>query len=355
MMTENLKNYDRIHWQVQPKLGATKQLSENLTGCNCGDLPQQIVDHVKVLLLDALACILMGSEKDACVKLLSFAVSQGGKQECKVAMCHFRTNRYMASLLNGSYCQASGLDAQTDEMLHCAGVVVASALAMSDMLISEGNRLIAAIALGWETMCRLHRAAVCVPDTRPLDPTSTFGPFGAAVVAAKLLGFSAFDMENALSLCPAQAAAPARAMLTQSEVGLLHAGFAASWGLRSAYLAKEGLSGPRHILEGNMAFFKCVSGFHDDDQTTRYNIDFVNERFGEQWFLENTKFVLSDGSVSEQIPDFSEIEKKFTAVCDKLLIDEKKRNLVICQIRNLENVNDCSAFLKLLNREEKSR
>lgn len=353
-MSELLKNYDRIHWQVKPKLGVTEQMCKNLEVCSSGDLPPHVTDHVKALLLDSLSCMLLGAEKESCRKLLSFAKKQGGKQECTVAYYGERMNRYAASMLNGAFCQASGVDARLDSSMHCAGSVVGAALAASEPLIREGNRLIASIALGWEAACRIKRAAVCVPESRPLDPTSTFGPFGAAIAAGKLLEFSSFDLENAVSLCPAQSAAPIRPAKTGSELGQLHAGFAASWGLRSAFLAKEGLSGPRHILEGNMGFFKCVSGFHDDDCTTRYDADLVNNQFGERWLLEETRFVLSDGSLSGGVPALADIERKFTNACSHVGLVDRQRDLIIQQVRRLEDADDCAQLMRWMavRREE---
>lgn len=353
-MSEALKNYDRIHWQVKPKLGATEQLCKNLATYNSGDLPDEITGHVKILLLDSLACMLLGAEKEPCKKLLSFTEKQGGKQECGIAFYGGQKNRYAASMLNGAFCQASGVGARFDGSLECGGSIVAASLAAAEPLIREGNRLIGAIALGWETVCRIKRAAVVVNDSRPLDPTSTFGPFGAAVAVGKLMEFSAFELENAISLCPAQSAASMRPAATGSEIGNLHAGFAASWGLRSAYLAKEGLSGPRHILEGNMGFFKCVSGLHDDDTTTRYDVDLVNHQFGRKWLLEETRFVLEDGSLSEGIPDLEQIEKKFTAACKTAGISDRQRDMTKEQVRNLEDMDDCAEFVRRIcvRREE---
>lgn len=353
-MSEILKNYDRIHWQVKPKLGATEQLCKNLAAYSSGDLPPRVIDHVKVLVLDSLSCMLLGAETEPCRKLRSFTKKQGGWPECTVAYYGEQLNRYSASMLNGAFCQASGVDARLDGTLHCAGSVVGAALAVSEPMIREGNRLIAAIALGWEAACRIKRAAVCVPESRPLDPTTTFGPFGAAVAAGKLLEFSPFDLENAISLCPAQAAAPIRPAKTGSEIGYLHAGFAASWGVRSAYLAKEGLSGPRHILEGNMGFFKCVSGFHDDDCTTRYDVDLVNDQFGQRWLLEETAFVLSDGRLSEGVPSLEKTERKFIEASARVNLPDRQCDLIMKQVRELENADDCAQLTRWLGvrREE---
>ena len=138
-------------------------------------------------------------------------------------------------------------------------------------------------------MCRLAAATPNVPARRPLDPVSTFGSFGAAAVAGKLLGFDAFEMENAISLCTGQAAANLRLSSTGGEAARLHAGYAAMYGLRAACLARRGLSGAREMLEGPMGFFMCVAGLNDDDSPV-FNVNAVNDGFGEKWIMEGVTF-----------------------------------------------------------------
>lgn len=284
------KDFNEIHWTFKPKSGVTSDLVKNVVGLEYGDIPRKIIDLAKAGILDALGCMLAGAIQESSQKALRFVRSQGGAPQCTIAYYGDRTTLYHAALANGAFCHGWEFDDATEFGMSCESVIVPAALAVAQKEIREGHRLITAVVVGWETMCRLGAAATWVPVRRPLHPISTFGPFGAAVAAGKLLGFREFDMENAISLCTGQAAATLQATQTGGESARLHGGFAGSYGLRCAYMARQGLSGAREILEGNMGFFQCVCGLHDDDKTPRYDVDKVNEGFGEKWYMEGVTF-----------------------------------------------------------------
>ena len=370
-MSEGLKNFDRIHWVFQPKLGATGQLASNVVRINTGDLPERVIKITKLILLDSFGCILIGKKRNTSSKVLNFVKTQGGKPECTIIPDGFLTNRYHASLVNGTNLRSWRIDSSFRNVMFCSAVVVPAVLAVAEKELREGNSLISAIALGIETMCRLQISSVYVPSTRPLDPTSTFGPFGAAVASMKLLSGDEFDMENAISLCAAQAAAPIRAEKSHSEVADLHGGFAASYGIRCAYMSREGLSGARQILEGNMGFFQCISGLHDDERTPRYNVDLINKDFGEFWYMNELQFLVfppkgrfeeADENIlsvesfihglSESInfddSSWDRLELKFNRIADMCGIEKNNRKRLLKMIGDLENVDDVYSMYKLI-------
>ena len=289
-MTKTKKNFNEVHWRFKPKSGVTRDLVKNVVRLEYGDIPSEIIELAKGGILDALGCMLAGSIQGSSQKVLKFARSQGGVTECTVAYYGDSTNRYQAALVNGAFCHGWEFDDATEYGMSCESVVVPSALAVAEKELLEGHRVLTAVVLGWETICRIGAAATWVPVKRPLHPISTFGPFGAAVATGKLLGFREFDMENAISLCTGQAAATLQTTQTGGDIARLHGGFAGSYGVRCAYMARERLSGAREILEGNMGFFSCVCGLRDDDKTPRYEVEKVNEGFGKKWLMEGVTF-----------------------------------------------------------------
>lgn len=285
------KDYNDVHWRFAPKKGATRQLVANVTAVECGDIPARVLELAKMGLLDALGCMAAGALQEAGKKVLRYVRNQGGRGEATVVHFGDRVTRYQAALVNGAFCHGWEFDDAMGHGLGCEAVVIPAVLAVGEKELREGNRLLAAIVLGWETICRVAAPVEgWIPSLRRLHPVSTFGPFGAAVAAGKLLGFGEADMENAISLCEAQAAGMSQPLLAGSELGRLNGGFASSYGIRCAYMAKEGLSGARENLEGNMGYYQCVCGLHDDDATPRYDVDKVNAGFGDVWLMENVSF-----------------------------------------------------------------
>ncbi|MCH8998073.1 MAG: MmgE/PrpD family protein, partial [Proteobacteria bacterium] len=122
----------------------------------------------------------------------------------------------------------------------------------------NGRDVITATVIAYEIQCRLCDAASI--RARGWDHV-TYGAFSTSAAAAKLLGLSRAGIEQAINL----AGAP-NVTLRQTRAGELSEwkgcafANAARNGLFAALLAAEGLTGPSPIFEGEMGFWKQVSG-----------------------------------------------------------------------------------------------
>lgn len=299
-----LINFDRIHWQLKVNYGATTELVDNLIDTGFGDFPEEVIQIGKSIVAEYVSGVLSVPQNPIRGKLLSFIKSQGGKEECSLYRSNLKTDRYNAAFYNGTLCRLSGTE-HPEDYLYYTSIVVPAVLTVAEKEIKEGKRVIEAVVLGVETMLRLKDAAKTVPKQRGLDPTSTFGPFGSAVATAKILGYDAEFFEDTLSLCPSQSAGAFRSSYYKDgDSGYLTSGFASSYGIRCAYLAEKGLSGPRGILEGNMGYFECISGLHDDNITPRYDISCINNDFGNTWQICRLK----NKSVKDLFKEFPNVD-----------------------------------------------
>jgi 2-methylcitrate dehydratase len=135
---------------------------------------------------------------------------------------------------------------------------VPACFAAAEIAGSNGEELIAAIALAYEIQCRLCDAASI--RARKWDHV-TYGCFSTALAAGKLLSLDADGLEQAVNLAGVNSAA-----MRQTRVGQLShwkgCAFAnaARNGVFAAILASQGLTGPDEIFEGEMGFFQQVSG-----------------------------------------------------------------------------------------------
>ena len=135
---------------------------------------------------------------------------------------------------------------------------IPAAWAAAESVGADGRALIAAIALAYEVQCRLCDAASV--RSRGWDHV-TYGAFSTALAAGKVMGLDAERMRHAVNIAGVNSAA-----LRQSRVGELShwkgcafAG-AARNGVFAAMLAREGMTGPAPIFEGDKGFEKLVSG-----------------------------------------------------------------------------------------------
>jgi len=270
-----------------PEKDVTKKLAENIANVEYGDLPSSLVSNAKATLLNTIGQMISGASAKSSRKTINYIRAIGGKPAATCIYYGDRTNIFNAALANGAFCFGLELPNLSKLVFSFGSSVIPAALAVAESEIANGHELITSIALGLEVTLRLAQAVPDLPSKRPLNPISTFGPFGAAVAAGKILRMDSFEIENALSCCPAQAAGTMQSSFTGGESARLIAGFAASYGLRAASMARRGISGARGMLEGKAGFLMCIAGLNNDG-TPKFDVSKVNEGFGEKWNLLNS-------------------------------------------------------------------
>src|SRR5438552_14485126 len=135
---------------------------------------------------------------------------------------------------------------------------LAAVLAAGEAAGGSGRDLITAAVLAYEIQCRFCDAASI--RKRGWDHV-TYGAFSTSAAAARLFGLDAERITQALNLAGAPNVA-----LRQTRAGELSEWKGCAFanasrnGMFAAMLAAEGLSGPAPIFEGEMGFFKQVSG-----------------------------------------------------------------------------------------------
>src|SRR5207249_11399425 len=121
---------------------------------------------------------------------------------------------------------------------------------------ATGQEVVTAIALAYEIQCRLCDAASL--RARAWDHV-TYVSFSSALAAAKLMKLDVERARQAVNIAGVSAAS-----LRQARVGELShwkaatVAHAARRGVFAAALAKEGMTGPAPIFEGEKGFEKLV-------------------------------------------------------------------------------------------------
>lgn len=134
----------------------------------------------------------------------------------------------------------------------------AAVLAAAEAAGRGGSEIIVAAVLAYEIQCRMCDAASI--RARGWDHV-TYGAFSTSAAAARLLGLPADRIVQALSL-----AGTPNVTLRQTRAGELSEWKGCAFanasrnGVFAALLAAEGLTGPAPIFEGELGFFRQVSG-----------------------------------------------------------------------------------------------
>jgi 2-methylcitrate dehydratase len=134
----------------------------------------------------------------------------------------------------------------------------AAIMAAGELVNADGAAWIAAAAIAYEVQCRLCDAKSI--RARGWDHV-TYGHLSSALTAARLFGLTHAQTVQALGIAGTTSAA---LRLTRSGELSMWKGcafaHAARNGLFAAMVAREGMTGPAPLFEGDMGFFQQVSG-----------------------------------------------------------------------------------------------
>lgn len=224
------------------------------------DLSDKVICEVKRRVIDSLGCMLGAYQsKPASLARKLAATLQATPGATLLGLPSLRVAPDWAAFANGVLIRYLDYNDTylSKEPAHPSDNI-ACCLAAAELSGATGKDLITSIVLAYEIQCRLCDGASL--RARGWDHP-TYGGFSTTLAAAKLLGLPKEKMIHALGIV-----GTINNQLRQTRVGELSmwkgAAFAAASrnGLFAAMLAKEGMTGPAPIFEGQMGFFEQVSG-----------------------------------------------------------------------------------------------
>lgn len=222
------------------------------------DLPDAVVREVKRRLIDSFACALGAYGAPPAKAALSVAPSIKDGPSSSIIGGGATSPEY-AAFINGILIRYLDFNDTylSKEPAHPSDNI-AAALSAAEAAGRNGKELITAIVAAYELQCRLCDAASL--RARGWDHV-TYGAFSATLAASMLMGLSKEETVHALGM--AGTISPA---LRQTRAGELSMWKGAAFAHASkeavfaAMLAKNGMTGPSPIFEGEFGFMKLVSG-----------------------------------------------------------------------------------------------
>jgi 2-methylcitrate dehydratase PrpD len=225
-------------------------------------LPQEVVDHVKKLLLDGFGCGLYGSTLPSARLLLSQLREEGrSAEEATVWGTRHRLSLRDATLANAYAvdCFESD-DLHKDALIHAEPVTLSPTLALAERVGGRSGRdLVVALAAGCEVGARVGLAAGYPMIKRGFHSAAVTGPFLSAVSSARFLALDAEQTRNAMGIA-ASFGAGLIAAQRGAMVKSLHLAKAAEVGLHAALLAQKGFTGTGNVLEAGYGGFVSAFG-----------------------------------------------------------------------------------------------
>jgi 2-methylcitrate dehydratase PrpD len=247
------------------------------------DIPATVLRRTEDLFLDWTASALAGKGAEPVEIIEGFARAMGpgdGKAEVLISRRH--TSPLFAAMVNAA---ASHVVEQDDvhngSVFHPATVVFPPALAAAQALGRSGREFLAACVAGYEVGIRVGEY-LGRSHYRVFHTTGTAGTLAAAAAVGRLLRLTPERMLHAFGSAGTQSAGLWEFLRDAAHSKQLHTAHASGAGLSAAYLAAEGFTGARHILEGPQGL---AAGTSTDADPVR-----LVDGLGSRWTVAETSF-----------------------------------------------------------------
>ncbi len=236
-----------------------ERLSEYASQLKYSDLPAVTVLETKKRIIDGLGCAVGAFQEEPVRIARLLAERTQSKQSATVLGTRTKTVVDLASFVNALMVRYFDYNDTylSREPAHPSDNIGAC-LSVAESEGASGKDLILALALAYEIQCRLCDAA----DIRHRGWDHVcYGSASTALAAGKLMGLLPEQLTQAVNI-----SLNAHIAMRQVRAGELSMWKGISFaeagrnGVFAAMLAREGMTGPSPIFEGEMGFFKQVSG-----------------------------------------------------------------------------------------------
>ena len=244
----------------------TRGMVEFLCALRPGDLPKKVLDRARYFLLDYLSVAIRGSREESarCAqRMIQRMGPNAAANNCATVIgTSIRALPGYAAFANGASAHSIELDdTHSGGSIHLGTVMYPVALALAETMPGLAlDDFLTAVVCGYEAASRTAMAAQ--PQelyALGFHPTPVCGVFGAAMTASRLLGLTAEQALAAFGIAGSMAAGSMEFLAEGSWTKRIHPGLAARNGMEAAFLAAEGFSAPRRILEGRDGFLRAYS------------------------------------------------------------------------------------------------
>ncbi|HXF55881.1 MAG TPA: MmgE/PrpD family protein [Hyphomicrobiaceae bacterium] len=243
-------------------------------------VPSEVVQRIKLLMLDALGCALYGANLEWCRILQRTLSALDSTRATSVWGTPYKLSSPHAALVNGTEVQSFELDdVHRQGVLHVGAVTLPALVAVAESHAAlSGREFISAAVAGYEVG---PRVGLCMGQEhigQGWHSGATLGVFSAAAAAARGLGLDEGRTVHALGIAGTQSAGLMAAQYG-AMVKRMHAGRSAQSGLYGALFARDGFTGIIDVFEAPYGGF-CTTFSRSTD---RFQLSALSAGLGERW------------------------------------------------------------------------
>ncbi len=227
-------------------------------------------------LIDTVGVALAGSLEECSEIVQRWIQETGAKPVIPVWGTHLLSSAADAAFANGIASHALDFDDSLPTLRgHPSTTLAPTVFAAAEAAGASGKETLEAFAIGVEIAGILGKAVGAGHYVRGWHTTSTIGVFSATAAAARLLGLTVEQLQNAWGIAASETSGLVRNFGTMTKP--FHAGHAARSAVVAATLARAGFTANPDIFEGKESFFYTYAG--DDAQ----KLEELVQGLGKQW------------------------------------------------------------------------
>ena len=255
----------------------TRKIAEFVAGVRYEQIPADVRERLKLLILDSLGCAIYGANLEWC-RILQDTF---GKLDATRTTSVWGTDQMLSStnaaLVNGTEVQSFELDdVHRVGVLHVGAVTLPALFAVAESHTDlTGRELLVAALAGYEIGPRVGKCLGQEHIGQGWHSGATVGVFSAAAGAARGLKLDAERTVHALGIAGTQAAGLMAAQFG-SMVKRMHAGRSSQSGLYGALLAEKGFTGIIDVFEAPYGGY-CTTFSRSTD---RFNMKELSAELG---------------------------------------------------------------------------
>jgi aconitate decarboxylase len=258
----------------------TRGIAKFVAGLRYEDVPGEVIERIKLLILDSLGCAVFGAELPWSRILMETLAEVDSTQGCTVWGTGRKLSAPHAALVNGTLVQGFELDdVHRVGVLHVGAVTLPAVLAVAEMKGElSGRDFLAAAVAGYEIGPRVGMCMGQEHMGQGWHSGATVGVFSAVAGAAAALRLDAERTVQALGIAGTQSAGLMAAQFG-AMVRRMHAGRSSQSGLYAALLAARGFTGIVDVFENEYGGF-CTTFSRSLDRFDRREL---TAGLGERW------------------------------------------------------------------------
>lgn len=244
-----------------------QELAKYVCSTSFDDLPEKTIHAAKRVILDDLGCAIAASKSKPALIAMKSIQDTKGKYLSTILGTKRKTDPSLAAFINGAMARYLDYNDTYDskELSHPSDNIM-PVIAVCEALKKNGKDALLGVVLAYELQCRLCDAA----NLWKLGWDHViYGLVSVSGAASKLMNLSEEKTTQAINI----------ALNSHLTMRQLRAGELSMWkapafsnsarnGIFSAMLASNGMTGPAPVFEGEMGFWKQVSGKFSVDTST---------------------------------------------------------------------------------------